>query len=250
MPGVVLVFEDDVLFASRVEMGLRAKGFHPRFVTRVEELGEALNAAPVLILVNIGSRAVPWTRLVELVKERRPVPRPSVVGYGPHVDLELRQQALDVGCDAVVGRSAIAGNLGSLLDRYTWKPDLSACDAPLPAGIRKGIDQFNNRAFYRCHDSIELVWVDEPGDVRLMYQGLLQIAVAFYHVQKGNWRGMVKMMVRGKGKLLPFLPACQGIDLQSLLADVERCEVDLRELGADRMADFDPALLPIILVTG
>lgn len=55
MPGVVLVFEDDLLFASRVEMGLRAKGFHPCFVTRVEELGEALNAAPVLILLSIGT---------------------------------------------------------------------------------------------------------------------------------------------------------------------------------------------------
>jgi hypothetical protein len=237
--GVVLVLEDDLLFASRVEAGLRANGYQPRFVTRVDELGEALKAAPVLVLANIGSQIVLWSRLVELVKDRRPVPNPSVVGYGPHVDLEQRERSLETGCDAVVGRSVIAGNLGSLLDRHAWKPDLSVCDSALPAGIRKGIEQFNNRAFYRCHDSIELVWVDEPGDIRLMYQGLLQISVAFYHAQKGNKRGMIKMMARGKGKLLPFLPVCQGIDLQGLLADVERCEAARRELSPEGMADFE-----------
>ena len=86
--------------------------------------------------------------------------------------------------------------------------------------------------------------MDEPGDVRLIYQGLLQIAVAFHHVQNGNARGMRKMLARGKGKLLPFLPVCQGIDLERLLLDVERCEAVLRDLGHDVMTGFHlfPAL--------
>ncbi len=239
MPGLVLALEDDLFFASRVEMGLRAHGYHTRFVTKISELGEAQKAAPVLILVNIGSQAVPWPRMVELARERRLPPQPYVVGYGPHVDLELRQRALDAGCDSVVARSAIAKDMASLLDRYAWKPDRSACESLLPAGILEGIQLFNKREFYACHDAIERVWVDEPGDVRLMYQGLLQIGVAFYHVQQGNRRGMVKMMARGKGKLLPFLPACQGIDLESLLADVERCEAELRDHGPETMMEFD-----------
>jgi hypothetical protein len=79
-----------------------------------------------------------------------------------------------------------------------------------------------------------------------MYKGLLQISVAFYHVQNGNWRGMVKMLARGKPKLLPFLPACQGINLTDLLADVDRCEEVLHGLGADRLAEFDPNHFPAI----
>jgi CheY-like chemotaxis protein len=237
--GLVLVFEDDLFFTPRVEMALNAHGYRARFVTDVLDLTEALKAAPVLILVNIGAGRIPWPKMVALVKERRPVPHPPVVGYGPHVDLDLRQRALDAGCDAVVGRSAIATSMESLLKRHAWKPDLSACDGPLPPGIVKGIGEFNNQSFYRCHDSIELVWVDEPGDVRLMYQGLLQIGVAFYQVQQGNWAGLVKMMARGKGKLLPFLPACQGLDLARLLEDVERCEVELRELGPEAFEDWD-----------
>jgi predicted metal-dependent hydrolase len=112
-------------------------------------------------------------------------------------------------------------------------------DHPLPAGVLKGIEQFNAGAFYECHDSIELEWVAERGDVRLMYQGLLQISVAFHHVRTGNWRGMVKMIARGKGKLLPFYPECVGIDVRRLLTDVERCEVELRELGPERLGEYN-----------
>jgi predicted metal-dependent hydrolase len=82
-----------------------------------------------------------------------------------------------------------------------------------------------------------------------MYQGLLQISVAFYHVQQDNWRGMVKMMARGKGKLLPFLPAYQGVDLEGLLAEVERCEAALREMGPEEVTELDPGLFPVIRAT-
>jgi hypothetical protein len=229
-------------------MALKASGYHARIITKVPALNQALKAAPVLLLVNIGSSRLSWPRMVTLAKERRLPPHAPVVGYGPHVDLELRQRALDVGCDAVVGRSAVANNTASLLARHAWQPDRSACDQSVPAGVLEGIAQFNRQEFYACHDSIELVWVEEPGDVRLMYQGLLQISVAFYHVQQGNWRGMIKMLARGKPKLLPFLPACQGIDLTGLLADVERCEELLHDLGSERLAEFDPELFPTINV--
>ena len=38
-------------------------------------------------------------------------------------------------------------------------------------------------------------------------------------------------------------------DVPVLLAEVERCEAALRELGPEGMGEFDPALLPIIRVT-
>jgi CheY-like chemotaxis protein len=238
VPGLVLVLEDDLLFSSRIQSAVRAHGFNTRFAGDISELTEALKAAPVLILVNIGSERIPWPQMVEIAQERRLPPHAPVVGYGPHVDLELRERALEIGCDAFVARSAVANNMGSLLERYAWVPDRSPCNQPLPPGILAGIEQFNRQEFYACHDTIELVWVDEPGDVRLMYQGILQISVAFHHVQNGNWPGMVKMLARGKGKLLPFLPACQEVDLETLLADVEHCEVALRELGPDEIGNF------------
>jgi CheY-like chemotaxis protein len=250
LPGLVLVFEDDLLFASRLELGLQANGYRAQFVTQVPDLREALKGAPVLVLANVGSDRIPWPGLVAMAKARRLPPHPRVLGYGPHVDLQprqgpgaersgLRQQALDAGCDAIVARSALAKNLASLLARHAWKPDRLACDRPLPAGLRRGIEQFNRREFYACHDTLEEVWIAEPGDIRLMYQGLIQVSVAFYHLRRGNWRGMLKMMARGKGKLLPFLPICQGIDLEALLVGMERFEAALRDRDPGMMAAFD-----------
>ncbi len=249
MPGIVLVLEDDLLFAPRVELGLRGAGYEPRFVTQLADLTQALKVAPVLILANVGSRGIPWPQMVELAQARRGPPQPKIVGYGPHVDLDLRQRALDAGCDAVVGRSAAANSLASLAERYAWRPERTACEGALPAGVAQGIQQFNRREFYACHDSIEQVWVETAGDERLMYQGLLQIAVAFYHMQQGNWRGGLKMLERGKGKLLPFLPACRGVDLAAFLSGVDRTEVVLRELGSKDLTGLDIHDFPVISVT-
>ena len=158
MPGLVVVLEDDLFFASRVEMGLKAHGYQARFVTNISELGEALKAAPVLILVNVGSQRVPWPKMVELAQARRLPPHAAAVGYGPHVDLELRQRALEAGCGAVVARSAVASNTASLLERHAWKPALAACDGPLPAGVIQGFEQFNRREFHFSHVARGSIW--------------------------------------------------------------------------------------------
>jgi predicted metal-dependent hydrolase len=105
--------------------------------------------------------------------------------------------------------------------------------------VAKGIQQFNRHAFFRCHDSIEAVWVEEKSDARFLYQGLLQVGVAFYHVQRGNLRGAAKMMARGKGKLLPFLPVCQGIDVQGLMEQMARCEDALTQSEARWLNDVE-----------
>ena len=90
MSGLVLVLEDDLLFASRVEVGLKAVGYQARFVTELVDFAFALKTAPVLILVDIGSQAVPWPDMVALARERRSVPRPKILGVGPHGGLEAR----------------------------------------------------------------------------------------------------------------------------------------------------------------
>jgi predicted metal-dependent hydrolase len=237
VPGLVLVIEDELLFSARIETGLRVNGFQPRLVDRAEQIGEALKAFPVLVLVNVGAPNTHWQELLQMVRAGRPGPPPVVVGYGPHTDLESRRLALAAGCAAVVARSAAANDLGSLLRRYAWTPDRMACEQAPPAGVLKGIDQFNSKAFFRCHDSIEAEWVEEKGDVRYLYQGLLQISVGFYHVQRRNLKGAQKMLERGKGKLLPFLPDCQGIDVKGLLAQVDNCEADLLDVLVNRLVD-------------
>jgi hypothetical protein len=169
-----------------------------------------------------------------------------ILAYGPHVDLELRQRALDAGCDAVVGRSAVASNLSSLVEKWAWQPDSSLCGELPPSGLVQGIEEFNQRKFFECHETIEAAWMEEPRSIRLLYQGILQVGVSLYHVQQGNWRGAMKVLARAIPKLAHFEPTCMGIDVSGLLADARRIREYLTRLGPERIGEFDLALFPTI----
>jgi hypothetical protein len=82
--------------------------------------------------------------------------------------------------------------------------------------------------------------------VRLLYQGILQVGVALYHVQQGNWQGAVKVLHRATPKLAHFEPTCMGIDVGHLLSDAHRIHQHLIQLGPERITDFDQTLLPTV----
>ena len=118
-------------------------------------------------------------------------------------------------------------------------------EAP-PAGLLKGIEEFNRGSFYECHDTLEALWVAESRPVRQLYQGILQVAVAFYHLQAGRFRPVVTLLTRGSKYLEPFAPACMGVDVAGLLRGAARCLAQVQVLGAERLHEFDWSLVPEI----
>jgi predicted metal-dependent hydrolase len=118
-------------------------------------------------------------------------------------------------------------------------------EAPSPE-LLKGIEEFNRGAFYECHDSLEALWVAESRPVRHLYQGILQIGVAFYHLRAGRFRPVVTLLTRGSDYLEPFAPACMGVDVTGLLRGVARCLAQVQALGAERLHEFDWSLVPEI----
>jgi CheY-like chemotaxis protein len=243
----IVVLEDDLMFGTAIEDRLRALGYKPVFAKTTPAFDRLLKGSPALVLLNVGSPILDWEHLVDHAKNESQWRQVPIVAYGPHVDLELRQRALDAGCDAVVARSAIGGNLASLVKKWAWQPDLSPCDEAPPPGLLRGVEQFNEREFFECHETIEEAWMEETRPVRLLYQGILQVGVALYHVQQGNWRGAVKVLQRAMPKLAHFEPACMGIDVSRLLADAQRVREHLVQLGPERIGEFDPALFPTIV---
>ena len=116
----------------------------------------------------------------------------------------------------------------------------------LPDPVLLGIQQFNRREFFECHETIEAVWIEEEGAIRDLYQGVIQIAVACHHILHGNHRGASNVIVRGRHKLEDSLSLDCGIDIAGLIAQAERCEAELECLGPGKLSEFDPALFPTI----
>jgi uncharacterized protein len=123
-----------------------------------------------------------------------------------------------------------------------------SCDEPPPALLREGIAQFNRGEFFEQHETLELLWRAERRDVRYLYQGILQIGVAFHHLRKLNHHGAVYMLTRGQRYLAPFAPRCQRVDVQALLQDAAAALREVERLGPARLREFDWRLVPQVRI--
>ena len=110
--------------------------------------------------------------------------------------------------------------------------------------IAHGIELFNRGEFFECHETLEALWLAEPGPRRYLYQGILQIGVAFHHLRRGNYRGATYLLDSGLRYLAPFPSTCLGVDVAALRGAAERCRRVLEALGPTRLGEVDPALIP------
>ena len=84
------------------------------------------------------------------------------------------------------------------------------CKAPLHPQAVEGFLLFNAGKYFEAHEALENVWKAEKGRIRDLYQGILQIAVVYLHITRGNYNGAVKVHERSR-KWLEGLPAvCKG----------------------------------------
>jgi predicted metal-dependent hydrolase len=112
--------------------------------------------------------------------------------------------------------------------------------------LARGIHLFNRQEFYEAHEAWEEGWIDELSDDRLLLQGLIQVAAAFYKLQVGSPIGTVKLLEQGLPKLERFGSRPMGVDLEGLLPEVRAWRTRASEMVARQQAGYDPALLPRI----
>ena len=82
--------------------------------------------------------------------------------------------------------------------------------------VAKGIELFNQREFFECHEVLEEEWTPVQGPRRLFLQGIIHLAVGFYHHQQNNGAGRDRQLAKGLKKLAGYLPVCEEIDTWEL----------------------------------
>lgn len=83
--------------------------------------------------------------------------------------------------------------------------------------LQRGLVLFNFGLFFACHEYFEGLWRDAAPQDRDFYQGLVQVAAAFYHHEKGNRHGAVALLRRATARLAGFRPGHLGVDVAALL---------------------------------
>jgi predicted metal-dependent hydrolase len=85
-----------------------------------------------------------------------------------------------------------------------------------PDLFSQGIKEFNGRQFFACHETLETFWRTQPMPEREFTQGIIQSAVAFYHLKRNNFTGAIKLLKRALPRLQKFAPVCMGLEVLTL----------------------------------
>jgi uncharacterized protein len=121
-----------------------------------------------------------------------------------------------------------------------------------PQEFWQGVAQFNQRQFYACHDTLEAVWLEAPEFYKTFYQGILQVAVALYHLSNQNWQGAVILLGEGVKRLSNYEYKEFGLNLENLMAESLDILTDLQNIAPEQvglLADHLGLINEEILVT-
>ena len=83
------------------------------------------------------------------------------------------------------------------------------------------LDLFNNKKWYEAHDAFEEIWNGLYGDERQIIQGILQVSVSQFHLNKGNLNGAMILLGEGLGRIKSRVSVDIGLDLRSFCNSLE-----------------------------
>jgi predicted metal-dependent hydrolase/CheY-like chemotaxis protein len=245
----VVALEPDLFFAVRIDSAVKAAGARPVTVDNPAALWDAIERWPELVIVDLAVEG--W---IEPVRRAKTLPHTKsipIVAFGSHVDTGALRAAREAGCDHAWARSRFTSELPDLLQEILHPAvrHLDGWDEPPPPALCRGIAQFNAGEYWECHETLEALWIAEQRPIRDLYQGILQVGIAFHHLRQNNHAGALKMFRRGLPRLRGLPDVCQGVHIAHLSATARRIHDAAQNLGPDRLAELNEAF-PQINVSG
>ena len=202
---------------------------------------------PILVVVT-QLNSLPSVTVLKVSPATRRIPALAVLASSTDF-----AQALRAGCDGVVDEAAFWADPQRHLQQHARSNDraelLRQATLPLPALAHKAIEQFNAGESFEQHETFEELWRAEPGPIRQLYQGLLQVGVAYLQIQRKNYDGARKLFQRAWQYLNVLPDVAQGIDIAQFRADAHAAQEKLEQLGPEHIADFPSAYLRPIRFT-
>ncbi len=109
----------------------------------------------------------------------------------------------------------------------------------LPEQFWQGVLEFQQGQFYECHDTLEALWIEAQEPNKTLFQGILQIAVACYHLSNDNGRGAVILLGEGIRRLSTYQPDYVGLDIEYLLKTSADLLDHLQHIGPKKVKEHN-----------
>jgi predicted metal-dependent hydrolase len=95
----------------------------------------------------------------------------------------------------------------------------------------RGLDLIRSGSYFEAHEELEEEWHLASGEERDFLQGLVHVAVAWHHAERGNRPGCDRQLAKATRRLGTYRPSHRGVDVDVLLGDVEQAR-ELVESGS------------------
>lgn len=201
---------------------------------------------PALILFDLDNPAIPWQKWLPLIKSVSATRRLPLVCTSAALLPAERVNALELGADGVYDKVLDQKVINEWLGRHARFLDAREinenCAQPLSALAVQGLQLFNHGEYFEAHEILEEAWNQDQSTGREMYRAILQIAVAYLQIERGNYQGALKMFLRVRQWIQPLPDYCRGVNISQLRQDSLKVYEQMIELGEDRLAEFDRSL--------
>ena len=99
------------------------------------------------------------------------------------------------------------------------------------ARFKKGLELFNEKDFFECHEVIEALWLETPSEdpYRDLYKGVIQAAAAIYQWERGILSGAHGLYKTSVKYLKKYEPRALGLNVEKLIRDLEHFFHDLKK---------------------
>ena len=87
-------------------------------------------------------------------------------------------------------------------------------------GLDEGLRLIREGAYFEAHEELEDEWRTAPDAERDFLQGLVHVAVAWLHAERGNRNGCERQLVKAERRLGGYRPGHRGVDVDAILDDV------------------------------
>jgi predicted metal-dependent hydrolase len=121
-------------------------------------------------------------------------------------------------------------------------------EAQIDPRLLKGIEEFNQGLFFECHETLEEIWLEEHGEDRRFYQGIIQVAAGYFKWEQGVLIGAIKLCRSGLEKLEPYGSTHQGVDLESFVDGVKGNlkEIEAAHQSGEECLDLEVPVLSLV----
>src|SRR5262245_34061438 len=86
--------------------------------------------------------------------------------------------------------------------------------------LHEGLRCFHSGAFFEAHEHWESVWLTAQEPEKTFLQGLIQVAAAFHHFQRGNYAGTISLLQSALRRLDAYPEAFARVAVAPLRATI------------------------------